>query len=48
MIKGLYEAHLPVKNMKRSVAFYQGLGLELAHIGERVSFFWIEKGIAGS
>ncbi|MDQ0220214.1 VOC family protein [Peribacillus cavernae] len=43
MIKGLYEAHLPVSNMENSVEFYQRLGLELAYKGEKVTFFWIEK-----
>lgn len=44
MIKGLYEAHLPVSNMDISIAFYEKLGLEMAHRGKRVTFFWIEKG----
>jgi len=44
MIKGLYEAHLPVSDIKTSIEFYQGLGLELAYVGPRVVFFWIEKG----
>ncbi|MEC2074281.1 VOC family protein [Alkalihalophilus marmarensis] len=44
MIKGIYEAHLPVSNISRSVEFYSNLGLELAHKGEVVTFFWIEKG----
>ncbi|WP_100372346.1 VOC family protein [Bacillus sp. FJAT-45037] len=44
MIKGLYEAHLPVKDLSRSIAFYNGLGLELSHIHENtLAFFWIEK-----
>ncbi|WP_430787346.1 VOC family protein [Virgibacillus flavescens] len=44
MIKGLYEAHLPVSNIEQSIEFYQKLGLELAYKGKRVTFFWIEKG----
>lgn len=44
MIKGIYEAHLPVSNISKSVEFYSSLGLELAHQGEAVTFFWIEKG----
>ncbi|WP_138420423.1 VOC family protein [Aquibacillus sediminis] len=44
MIKGIYEAHLPVSNISKSVEFYSNLGLELAHQGEAVTFFWIEKG----
>ncbi len=43
MIKGLYEAHLPVNDIEKSIEFYQRLGLELAYRGERVTFFWIEK-----
>lgn len=43
MIKGLYEAHLPVADMERSVAFYRKLGLELAMQDEDTAFFWIEK-----
>lgn len=44
LIKGLYEAHLPVSDIKNSISFYQKLGLELAYTGKRVTFFWIEKG----
>lgn len=44
MIKGLYEAHLPVSNIQNSIHFYQKLGLEVAHESENVSFIWIEKG----
>ncbi|MCL6600542.1 MAG: VOC family protein [Alicyclobacillus macrosporangiidus] len=44
MIKGLYEAHLPVNDIEISIEFYRGLGLELAYVGPRVTFFWIEKG----
>ncbi|MDT8862355.1 VOC family protein [Alkalihalobacillus sp. MEB130] len=44
MIKGLYEAHLPVSDLKRSIEFYTGLGLELDHIVEhRLAFLWIVK-----
>ncbi|WIM37341.1 VOC family protein [Paenibacillus sp. PK4536] len=46
MIKGLYEALLPVKDMNRSLAFYEKLGLEIAHHGESLSFVWIEKGVS--
>nr|MDA8351818.1 VOC family protein [Bacillota bacterium] len=31
MIKGLYEAHLPVSNLAQSIEFYRNLGLELAY-----------------
>lgn len=43
-IKGLYETHLTVSNLERSIDFYRDIvGLELAHtIPERnVAFFWI-------
>lgn len=44
MIKGLYEAHLPVSNIKQSIDFYEKLGLQVAFEGERVTFLWIDKG----
>jgi len=44
MIKGLYEAHLPVSNLISSIDFYERLGLTLASKGEKVAFFWIDKG----
>ncbi|MFT4415607.1 VOC family protein [Fredinandcohnia humi] len=47
MIKGLYEAHLPVSNLRISVEFYRKLGLELcSEITDtsKVAFFWVEKG----
>lgn len=44
MMKGLYEAHLPVSDLKASIAFYEKLDLTLAHENERVAFLWIEKG----
>lgn len=43
-LKGLYETHLTVSNLHRSIDFYRDVvGLELAHtIPERnVAFFWI-------
>jgi catechol 2,3-dioxygenase-like lactoylglutathione lyase family enzyme len=43
-IRGLYEAHLTVTDLDRSIAFYRDiLGLTLAHrIPERhVAFFWL-------
>lgn len=44
MIKGLYEAHLPVSDLNRSIEFYKGLGLQFDHrIEDRVAFLWIEK-----
>jgi catechol 2,3-dioxygenase-like lactoylglutathione lyase family enzyme len=44
MIKGLYEAHLPVSDIRNSIDFYRMLGLEVAYESENVSFVWIEKG----
>jgi catechol 2,3-dioxygenase-like lactoylglutathione lyase family enzyme len=43
MILGLYEAHLPVSNLKRSISFYQKIGLEVAWKDKDTVFFWIEK-----
>lgn len=41
MIKGLYEAHLPVSNIKQSIEFYVGLGLELDHtLEDKLAFFY--------
>ena len=44
MIKGLYEAHLPVSDLQKSVLFYQKLGLELAYRQDQLAFFWVVKG----
>lgn len=44
MIKGLYEAHLPVRDIERSIKFYENLGLKLAYKGDNMTFFWTEKG----
>ena len=42
MILGLYEAHLPVRDLQRSIEFYAGLGLKLDHIvDEKIAFLWI-------
>lgn len=44
MIKGLYETHLYVEDLNRSVRFYQEvLGLKLCRFNEerRTAFFWI-------
>ncbi|SMO56677.1 VOC family protein [Melghirimyces algeriensis] len=43
MIKGLYEAHLPVSHLETSIDFYQRLGLKLAHRKGSIAFLWIEK-----
>lgn len=43
-IKGLFEAHLTVSDLERSIAFYRDVvGLELAHrVPERhAAFFWM-------
>ncbi|WP_214692156.1 VOC family protein [Exiguobacterium sp. s160] len=44
MIKGIYEAHLPVSDLTESIRFYEKLGLELALQNEKLAFFWIIKG----
>jgi len=44
MIKGLYETHVFVENLERSIDFYQNkLGLEFCHYEKqrRIAFFWI-------
>ncbi|MTH99445.1 VOC family protein [Roseibium sp. RKSG952] len=52
-IMGLYETHLPVRDLERSVAFYRDIvGLELGRIipGRKVAFFWAggkETGMLG-
>ncbi|WP_067844363.1 VOC family protein [Amphibacillus sediminis] len=44
MILGLYEAHLPVSDLKRSIAYYTKLGLTFSHShDDKLAFFWIEK-----
>ena len=43
-IAGLYESHLTVSDLSRSIAFYRDLvGLELAHMlpDGRAAFFWV-------
>jgi lactoylglutathione lyase len=43
-VQGLFEAHLTVSDLERSIAFYSGaLGLELAqHLPDRrVAFYWL-------
>ncbi|MGG0287529.1 VOC family protein [Peribacillus butanolivorans] len=44
MIKGLYEAHIPVSNLANSIEFYKKLELEIAYQNDTLAFFWIEKG----
>ena len=46
MIKGIYETHINVKNLERSVDFYQNiLGLQLCSYSDkrRIAFFWVGK-----
>jgi len=43
MILGLYEAHLPVKNLEESINFYQKIGLKIAWQDIDAAFFWIEE-----
>jgi lactoylglutathione lyase len=43
-IRGLFEAHLTVRDLNRSIAFYRDvLGLPLAHVvpERNVAFFWV-------
>ncbi|MBU8732872.1 VOC family protein [Cytobacillus oceanisediminis] len=44
MIKGIYEAHLPVKDLDRSIEFYRELELKLAWRSSKTAFFWIVEG----
>ena len=44
MIKGLYEAHLPVENLNKSIEFYSKLELKLAWKNSNSAFFWIVEG----
>lgn len=39
MIKGIYEAHLPVKDLDRSIEFYRELELKLAWRSSKTAFF---------
>ena len=46
MIKGLYETHLLVENLEKSIDFYTNvLGLEMCYFEaeRRIAFFWIGK-----
>jgi len=43
-IRGLFEAHLTVRDLERSIGFYRDvLGLPLAHVipARNVAFFWV-------
>lgn len=49
-IKSLYEPHLTVRDLDRSVAFYRDvLGLTLAHVvkDRNVAFFWVPAAMLG-
>ena len=40
-VLGLFEAHLTVSDLDRSIRFYQDvLGLKLAHLTQHAAFFW--------
>lgn len=41
MIKGLHETHLQVRDLERSIHFYESLGLELGTKGEEAAFMMI-------
>lgn len=43
LIKGLYEAHLPVKDLVISIEFYKKLGLKLYKRYEKAAFFGLRK-----
>ena len=46
MIKGIYETHLNVENLERSIDFYENtLGLERCRTNDqrRIAFFWVGK-----
>lgn len=46
MIKGIYETHINVENLERSVDFYKNvLGLEQCGYNDerRIAFFWVGK-----
>ena len=42
-VLGLFEAHLTVSDLDRSVRFYKTvLGLEWAHLTQHAAFFWLD------
>ena len=50
-IRGLFEAHLTVRDLDRSIAFYRDmLGLPLAHVipERQVAFFWVPSSGQGN
>jgi catechol 2,3-dioxygenase-like lactoylglutathione lyase family enzyme len=46
VIKGLYETHLPVRDLQRAIVFYEKLGLERVFTTEDVVFFWIKPHVS--
>ena len=42
MTNHLYETHIKTKDLKRSIEFYERLGMKLAHIGKtrKAAFLW--------
>ena len=46
MIRGLYEAHLPVGDLERSIAFYEKLELTRWFATEDVAGFWISEPVS--
>lgn len=43
MIEGIFEVHLPVSNLERSIDFYKSLGLKYSWRDEETAFFWVEE-----
>jgi lactoylglutathione lyase len=43
LIEGLYETHLEVSDLERSVTFYEGLGLTLGQKHVKGAFFWVTE-----
>lgn len=39
----LFETHLQVHDMDRSIKFYESLGLEFGFRNERAAFMWVDK-----
>jgi len=42
-IQGIYETHLEISDLERSVAFYETLGLTLGLKHGRGAFFWVSR-----
>ncbi|MDF2922979.1 MAG: fosmidomycin resistance protein [Paenibacillaceae bacterium] len=43
MIQNLYETHLEISDLERSIAFYEKLGLALGQKHVKGAFFWITE-----